>query len=384
MAYKIYSQMSSGLSRKDIKDSKLCSILEAMTGVQSRNQKSEVPASGQMWQCIQNYLEICAQNHQNSDVHRCTRNECQTYCILPMYARRRMSNERVNELFEKLKDIMDEYPSSMDYLSESKIAVNLLIHIASSGNNSLKESYVVLCAMAGHRGIIFNPESNVDSKLYELLFDLFTDCENRSLQLASLTLMSRYDSRSLAANIERLENERENLENLETSLLLPSTETTTPLVPRTWTSVSETSDFRHIHTDRDRCRDRIESTVPCRNVDTGLIQGQGPEPIVNCCASQVHCTVSSSIPVQHEYIIKRKYPNTRISDNPRIDACSSPRIPRSNPQCPPPSYDSLDFDGNPGRSCEVNSTQNGSNFGLPSYEEALTTLSQLADETSCV
>ena len=375
MAYKIYSQMSSEFSRKDVKDSKLCSILEAMTGVQSRNLKSKVPSTGKMWQCIQKYLEICTQDHQDSDVHKCTRNECKTYCILPMYTRRCMSNESVNELFDKLKDIMDEYPSSMDYLSESKIAVNLLIHIASSGNNSLKESYDVLYAMAGHRGIIFNPESNVDSKLYELLLDLFTDYENRSLHPASLTLMSMYDSRSLAANIERLENERENLENLETSLLLPSTETTPPPVPRTEISVSETLDLCHIHTDRDRYRDQIEHVIPCRNVDSSLGQGQGPEPT---------CTAPSSLPVQYEYTNKRKYPNTRISDNPRIDACSSPRIPRSNPQCPPPSYDSLDFDGNPRRSCEVNSTQNGSNFGLPSYEEALTTLSQLADETSYV
>ena len=153
------------------------------------------------------------------------------------------------------------------------------------------------------------------------------------------------------------------------------------MIPR---HVSETPDFRHIHTDRDRCRDQIESTVPCRNVDTGLIQGQGPEPIVNCCASQVRYAVSSSIPVQYEYTVKRKYRNTRISDNPRIDACSSPIIPRSNPQCPPPSYESLDFDGNPRRLCGVNSTQNVSSFGLPSYEEALTTLSQLADETSYV
>ena len=111
MAYKIYSQMSSEFSRKDVKDSKLCSILEAMTGVQSRNLKSKVPSTGKMWQCIQKYLEICTQDHQDSDVHKCTRNECKTYCILPMYTRRCMSNESVNELFNKLKDIMSKKAS---------------------------------------------------------------------------------------------------------------------------------------------------------------------------------------------------------------------------------------------------------------------------------
>ena len=395
MAYKIYSKMTSEFSTKYVKDSKLCCTIRTMTGVQPRNLESEIPSDGKLWKCIQIYLVFCTKDHQNSDIdlHKCTRNECKTYCILPMYARRCMSNERVNELFEKLKDVMDEYPSSMDYLSESKIAMNLLIHIASSGNNSLRESYDVLYAMAGHRGIIFNPESNVDSKLYKLLFDLFTDCENRGPHSRSLILMSAYDSRSLAADIERLENERENMENMETSLLLPATETTTPPVQRTGVNVSETPGLCRIHTDRDRNRDQIENMVPRRNVDTGLRQGQGPEPIVHytCSASQVRCTSPGPGSVQYNYTIKLKYPNTRISDNPRTDTCSSPRIQRlstgstSNPQSAPPSYDSLDFDSNPRRVCGFNSTtQNLTDFGLPSYEEALTTLPQLTDVTTCV
>ena len=62
-----------------------------------------------------------------------------------------------------------------------------------------------------------------------------------------------------------------------------------------------------IHTawewDRDWYRDQMESLVPCRNVPTGLRQGQGPDPIVSYCASPVLCT--GPIPVQCE---KSLYP----------------------------------------------------------------------------
>ena len=314
--------MSSEFPGSDFRNRKLCSILAAMTRLQPKNKESKDPAAGELEKCIQKYFEICIQDQQNTDVHRCTRDQCQTYCILPIYARRCMSNEKVNELFKKLKEFSDEHPSSIDYLSESKIATNLLIHIASDGNNSLKDSYDVLYAMAGHRGIIFNPESNVDSKLYELLFDLFTDCENQSLQPASLTLLNVHDSQSLAADIARLDNERENMENMEISLLLPSTETTTTPVPEAGISASETSD------------------------------------------------VSAK---------------TRILENPRINTCSTSIITRlATGAIYYPHYDSLDLDDNPRRSGQVDSTQRISNSGLPSYEEALATLPILTSEMTYV
>ena len=39
--------------------------------------------------------------------------------------------------------------------------------------------------------------------------------------------------------------------------------------------------------DRNRYREKIQSTVRCGNVHTGLRQGRGPEHIFSCCADPV-------------------------------------------------------------------------------------------------
>ena len=55
------------------------------------------------------------------------------------------------------------------------------------------------------------------------------------------------------------------------------------------------------------------SNISCRNVHTGLKQGQGPLPIVFYCASPVSCTRSG--PVQCELAIR-----------PTTDTCKPVRI----------------------------------------------------------
>ena len=44
----------------------------------------------------------------------------------------------------------------------------------------------------------------------------------------------------------------------------------------------------------------MESLAQCRNVHTGLRQGQWPEPIVSYCASFVSCTIPGPVALQCE------------------------------------------------------------------------------------
>ena len=102
--------------------------------------------------------------------HKCNRGECELHCILPLYSNRCMSDTKVMELFSGLQDVLDK---NLTFISstEAKSARNLLKFVAAFGDGSLKESYDVLYAMSGHRGVIFDPMTFLDSKLYELLFD---------------------------------------------------------------------------------------------------------------------------------------------------------------------------------------------------------------------
>ena len=52
-----------------------------------------------------------------------------------------------------------------------------------------------------------------------------------------------------------------------------------------------------------RYRDQIENIVPCRNVHTGLRQGQVPGPIVSYCVSPPPTASPGPVPVQCELAI---------------------------------------------------------------------------------
>ena len=110
--------------------------------------------------------------------HECTRPECRTYCILPIFARRVFPDSKVDELFQTLQNIIANDPSIIDLSplergNESENAKRILQYIAYLRVPSRKD------AMGGHHGTVFDPYRLVDSRLYELLFDLFRSYDYR-------------------------------------------------------------------------------------------------------------------------------------------------------------------------------------------------------------
>ena len=129
---------------------------------------------------------------------RCTRPECSIICILPMYARRCISDDIVTELFQTLRKIVKQNQLKIVCkqfrTNESQTALNLLTYLSSilkctstEEDSYLQDTYDVLSAMSGQRVTIFSRNALVDSKLYELVFDLFGWYENKaSSSFASL------------------------------------------------------------------------------------------------------------------------------------------------------------------------------------------------------
>ena len=124
--------------------------------------------------CLHRHLRIqMYDKHKGNPRHKCTRTECQMYCILPMFARRCFSDTYVQILFQHLQNIITENGSllvSTGRTTEAKSALNILRHLVSLHHPSLYDSYDVLLAMCGQTGTILNPRAKVDSKLYGLLF----------------------------------------------------------------------------------------------------------------------------------------------------------------------------------------------------------------------
>ena len=132
-----------------------------------------------LYKCFYQYLRILMHDRNKGNPrHKCTRRECQMYCILPMYARRCLSNTDIQMLFQHLQNIITENGSllvSTGRTTESKSALNIFRYAVSLDHPSLYDSYDVLLAMSGHHGTILNPRAKVDSKLYGLIFDLIRD-----------------------------------------------------------------------------------------------------------------------------------------------------------------------------------------------------------------
>ena len=117
--------------------------------------------------------------------HECTRQECATYCILPVFTRFVPYFDRWG-MFSKLKALIDEnaHLLATEQINEAEAAGIVLHFIADLGDPSLLDAYDTLYAMAGHHGTIFNPRCKVDYKLYERLFDLFRSIQyDRLVQL---------------------------------------------------------------------------------------------------------------------------------------------------------------------------------------------------------
>ena len=171
--------------------------LDQIGGVQSEEQSDP-----KLLECFKRYFKIYIQEGRKR--HKCTRRECARYCIMPMYARRCLSNITVLQLFRTFKSLIEKNPSLLPgNMNESKIALNVLKCIAKLRNAAIRDSYDTLLAMAGHHGMIFNPKCTVDSKLYGYLFDIFRD--GKVSKITSFTLLDIITSECLEINIGQIE-----------------------------------------------------------------------------------------------------------------------------------------------------------------------------------
>ncbi len=140
---------------------------------------TDTKADAGLYQCLTNYFLLCLYDRNNNiPRHKCSRKECSTYCILPIYARRILPDRTVNYIFCRIKQIIQRYPrliSRDDNIEtrERDSAANLLKHIALDCETSdiLREGFDTLYAMSGENQTIFDYNSKVDSRLYELIFD---------------------------------------------------------------------------------------------------------------------------------------------------------------------------------------------------------------------
>ncbi len=136
-------------------------------------------ADAGLYECLTNYfLLYLFDKGNNIPRHTCSREECSTYCILPIYARRILPDRTVNKIFCTIKQVIQRYPrliSKEDNFEthEKDSAANLLKHMALNCEPSDmgKEGFDTLYAMSGENQTIFDYNSKVDSRLYELIFD---------------------------------------------------------------------------------------------------------------------------------------------------------------------------------------------------------------------
>ena len=147
--------------------------LQALAGEIGRGSSGIDPG---LYEYLLHHLRILIHDKRKGNPrHKCTRTECQKYCILPMYARRCLSDTDVQMLFQHVQNITIENDSLLLYSGRttvSKNALNILKHIVSLDHHSVYNLYDVLLAMSGHKDTILNPMAKVDSKLYGLIFDL--------------------------------------------------------------------------------------------------------------------------------------------------------------------------------------------------------------------
>ena len=136
------------------------------------------------------YLHISILFHdmvKRNPRHKCFRDECQMYCILPVFARRCLSDAKVHSLVYMIKNMLERNRRllvSQGRTTESKSALNIFRHIVSLDEPALYDAYDVLLAMIGYKETLLNPKAKVDSKLYALIFDLirsndYERCETR-------------------------------------------------------------------------------------------------------------------------------------------------------------------------------------------------------------
>ncbi len=157
-------------------------------------------ADAGLYECLTNYFLLYLFD-KNNDIprHTCSREECSTYCILPIYARRILPDRTVNKIFCKIKEVVQRYPRLIskddDFEThERDSAANLLKHMALNCEPSdiCKEGFDTLYAMSGENQTIFDYNSKVDSRLYELIFDELRQFDYKRTSTQRLQTMPKW------------------------------------------------------------------------------------------------------------------------------------------------------------------------------------------------
>ena len=320
--------------------------LQALAGEISINSSGIDPG---LYKCLHYHLHIqIYDKYKGNPRHKCTRTECQMYCILPTYARRCFSDTNVQVLFQHLQSIITENGSllvSTGRTTESKSALNILRHVVSLDHPSLYDSYDVLLAMSGHHGTILNPRAKVDSKLYGLIFDLirYNDYERHEGRYVTRVIEAMKHAASLPWLC------REEYPNFEDEFR--------NIIQQTTTSNIDVFNVPSAVTNSRISRAQVAATnsntsrAPSALTD---FRASGPPTVTDFSASRTLTPAATDFrPVTYS---------------------SASRVPPvvTNPSAPPPSYESVivipssafcDTDG-----------------GLPSYEQVLTDIVEGSDD----
>ncbi len=161
--------------------------------------------------------------------HKCLREECTEFCILPMFARRCISDRKVPDIFQKIKTMIRFDENLIDKsgeLNEMRSAGNVRKFIAKTCDSSdtVSEGSDTLFAISGDCETIFNENAKVDSRLYEMLLTEFRRHDYGRISTgrigtvskSSLPWLTTEEAEQLRSKIQRLEGlERDAVEDPE-------------------------------------------------------------------------------------------------------------------------------------------------------------------------
>ena len=150
--------------------------------------------------------------------HKCSREECTDYCILPMFARRCISDRKLLDIFQKIKTMIrfdENVIDKSDELNEKRTAGNVRKFIARTCDISdpVNEASDTLLALSGDCETIFNDKAKVDSRLYEMLLTEFRRHDYSRISTgrigmvckSSLPWLTQEEADQLRSEIRRLE-----------------------------------------------------------------------------------------------------------------------------------------------------------------------------------
>ena len=234
--YKEIKMLSSFMSHNDIQGNRIRDIAANMyDALQAGNREATrsfgtlcVMAGSQadrenvdqnLYKNLYKYFNIYIHDVKN-DVprHKCSREECNDYCILPMFARRCISDRKQLDIFQKIKTMIrfdENLIDKSDELNEKRTAANVRKFIARTCNISdrVNEASDTLLALSGDCETIFNEKAKVDSRLYEMLLTEFRRHDYSristgrigTVRKSSLPWLTQEEADQLRSEIRRLE-----------------------------------------------------------------------------------------------------------------------------------------------------------------------------------